>query len=246
VCGRFTQQRPTAELAELFGAETMVDDPGPRYNVAPTQEALVVVERDGERRLTAYRWGLVPVWAERISAGARMFNARAETAPTTPAFRDALGRRRCLVPVDGFYEWRREAGRRQPHLIRRRDGKPLALAGLWATWRDPATGAAIRSFAILTTRPNELVAALHDRMPVILPEDAWDAWLATSGGPPSGELLHLLAPCSSEVLEAFPVRPLVNDVRREGPELVERIEVAEEGSGTPDLSPDPVPTLGLV
>ena len=222
MCGRFTQQRPTAELAELFGAEPLVDDPGPRYNVAPTQDALVVVERDGVRRLTTYRWGLIPFWATAASGGPRTFNARSETAPTSPLFRDALARRRCIVPVDGFYEWRREGGRRQPFLFRRRDGGPLALAGLWASWHDPVTGASTRSFAILTTRPNDLVGMLHDRMPVILEAPAWGRWLAAL--PPSrapGELVGLLEPSPSEVLEAYPVRPLVNDVQLEGPDLIE-------------------------
>jgi putative SOS response-associated peptidase YedK len=240
VCGRFTQQRPTAELAELFGAEPPVGDPGARYNVAPTQDALVIVEREGDRRLTPYRWGLVPSWATDPTAGSRMFNARSETAPTSPVFRDALARRRCLVPVDGFYEWRREGGRRQPYLLRRRDGLPLALAGLWATWRDPVTGVATRSFAILTTRPNELVGALHDRMPVVLERSAWDRWLATSA-PPSDELLGLLAPCPSEVLEAFAVLPLANDVRRDGPELIE--PAVNHAGGDPA---EAAPTLGLV
>jgi putative SOS response-associated peptidase YedK len=220
MCGRFTQQRSPAELAELFGAEPSVEDPGARYNVAPTQDALVVVERDGDRRLTAYRWGLVPAWASSPAAGSRMFNARAETAATSPAFRDSLRRRRCVVPVDGFYEWRRAGGRRDPFLIRRRDGRPLALAGLWATWRDPATGAATRSFTILTTGPNELVRPLHDRMPVVLEGASWDRWLDTSAAGME-EVDGLLVPCPADLLEAYPVRRLVNDVRNEGVGLVE-------------------------
>ncbi len=240
MCGRFTQQRPTAELAELFDAEPPVEDPGARYNVAPTQDALVVVERDGDRRLIAYRWGLIPPWATALSAGSRMFNARVETAPSSPAFRDAFARRRCLVPVDGFYEWQRTGGRRQPFLFRRRDGRPLALAGLWAVWREPASGAAVRSFAVLTTRPNDLVGAFHDRMPVVLEEDTWDRWLAGAGTP--SELLGLLAPCSPGVLEAYPVRPLVNDVRLDGPELVEPIGPPVDSVPRP---PEPDPTLGL-
>ncbi len=242
MCGRFTQQRPTTELAEIFDAEPTGDDPGARYNIAPTQDALVVVERDGDRRLVTYRWGLVPRWAMSAAGGARMFNARSETASTSPAFRDALVRRRCLVPVDGFYEWRRAGGRRQPFLVRQRDGNPLGLAGLWATWRDPATGTATRSFTILTTGPNELIAPLHDRMPVILDRADWDGWLDTSGAAPE-DLLAMLGPCSPDLLEVFAVRPLVNDVRREGPELVERAGDEVVGSAAPLRPPDP--TLGL-
>jgi putative SOS response-associated peptidase YedK len=229
VCGRFTQERPSADLAELFDAEPLVTDAGGHFNVAPTQDARVVVERDGDRRLTAYRWGLIPTWAADASAGSRMFNARSETAPASPAFRDAFRRRRCLVPVDAFYEWRRDGSRRQPYAIRHRDGSPLALAGLWSTWRDPATDELRRTFAILTTRPNELMAGLHDRMPVILDRQAWPVWLDTVRTDP-GELLGLLVPSPADELEAYPVSTLVNSVRNDGPELVRPLE------GDPGLS----------
>ena len=137
MCGRFSQQRPASELAEIFSAEPLVDDPGPRYNVAPTDDALVVVQREERRAITAYRWGLIPHWADSAKVGSRMFNARAETLTASPAFRDALRRKRCLVPVDAFYEWRREGEIRQPYTIARADGRPLVLAGLWDGWRDP-------------------------------------------------------------------------------------------------------------
>jgi putative SOS response-associated peptidase YedK len=223
VCGRFTQERPSAELAELFDAAPLVDDAGGHFNVAPTQEARVVVERDGERRLTAYRWGLIPTWAESPAAGSKMFNARSETASTSPAFRDAFRRRRCLVPVDAFYEWRRAGTIRRPYAIRHRDGSPLALAGLWSAWRDPATDELRRTFAILTTSPNELMAGLHDRMPVILDRDAWAAWLDIVATDPA-ELRGLLVPSPPDELVAFPVSTLVNSVRNDGPELVRPLE----------------------
>lgn len=229
MCGRFTQERPSADLAELFDAEPLVEDAGGHFNVAPTQDARVVVERGGDRRLTAYRWGLIPAWATDASAGSRMFNARSETAPTSPAFRDAFRRRRCLVPVDAFYEWRRDGSTRQPYAIRHRDGSPLALAGLWSTWRDPATDELRRTFAILTTRPNELMAELHGRMPVILDRSAWPIWLDTVRTDP-GELRGLLAPSPPDQLEAFPVSTLVNSVRNDGPELMRPLEA---GSGIP-------------
>jgi putative SOS response-associated peptidase YedK len=147
MCGRFSQQRPASELAEIFAAEPLVDDPGARFNVAPTDDALVVVQREDRRAITAYRWGLVPHWAKDLKTGSRMFNARAETLTTSPAFRDAFKRRRCLVPVDSFYEWKREGSVRQPYNVVRADGRPLALAGLWAgrTPRRRRSGAPSRS-----------------------------------------------------------------------------------------------------
>ena len=222
MCGRFSQQRPASELSEIFAAEPLVDDLGPRYNVAPTDEALVVVQREDRRGLTAYRWGLIPHWAKDAKSGGRMFNARAETLTTSPAFRDAFKRKRCLVPVDGFYEWKREGTLRQPYRISRADGRPLALAGLWAGWRDPATEQVRRTFTIVTTSPNDAMSALHDRMPVIVPEEAWARWLEPEPTDP-GELQGLLTPSDAIELEIRAVSRLVNDVRNDGPELIEPI-----------------------
>jgi len=219
MCGRFTQQRPASELAEIFGAEPLVDDPGGHYNVAPTDDALVVVQRDERRGLTAYRWGLIPHWATEARVGSKMINARAETITSSPAFRDAFVRKRCLVPVDSFYEWKREGTVRQPYRIVRRDGRPLALAGLWAGWKDPATDVVRRTFTIVTTTPNEAIAGLHDRMPVIVTEDAWARWLDPAPADP-GELLGLLAPTDEVKLDVYAVVRDVNDVRRDGPELI--------------------------
>ena len=220
MCGRFSQQRPASELAEIFAAEPLADDLGARYNVAPTDPALVVVQREERRAITAYRWGLVPHWATDLKAGSRMFNARAETLTTSPAFRAAFRRRRCLVPVDAFYEWKREGSIRQPYAIERGDGRPLALAGLWAGWHDPETDAVTRTFAIATTAPNEAMAGLHDRMPVLVPDTAWDRWLGASPADP-GELVALLAPSDEIALRIYAVSRAVNDVRRDGPELLE-------------------------
>jgi putative SOS response-associated peptidase YedK len=220
MCGRFTQERPASELAEIFGAEPLVDEPGAHYNVAPTDEALVVVQRDDRRAITAYHWGLIPHWATDARVGSRMFNARAETLTRSPAFSRAFQRRRCLVPVESFYEWKRDGAIRQPYRVVRADGKPLVLAGLWAGWHDPSTDAVRRTFTIITTTPNRALSGLHDRMPVIVPDDAWARWLNAS---PSdrGELLGLLEPSDDVVLEIYPVRRLVNDVRQDGPELIE-------------------------
>ena len=219
MCGRFSQQRPASELAEIFSAEPIVDDPGPRYNVAPTDEALVVVQREDRRGVTSYRWGLIPHWADSAKVGSRMFNARAETLVGAPAFRDAFQRKRCLVPVECFYEWRREGTLRQPYTIGRADGAPLVLAGLWDGWRDPATDTVRRSFTIVTSGPNEAMATIHNRMPVILPEADWDPWLDGRFAD-RGRLLAMLEPRDEPELAITAVSQLVNNVRNDGPELV--------------------------
>jgi putative SOS response-associated peptidase YedK len=209
-------------LAEIFGAEPLVDDPGDHFNVAPTDAASVVVQREDRRAVTSYRWGLIPHWATAAKVGSRMFNARAETITTSPAFRDAFIRKRCLVPVDSFYEWKRDGIVRQPYRVVRRDGEPLALAGLWAGWRDPATDTVRRTFTIITTTPNSALADLHDRMPVVIGSDAWDRWLDPAPAD-QGELLGMLVPNEDLDLEVYPVERFVNDVRRDGPELILRL-----------------------
>jgi putative SOS response-associated peptidase YedK len=220
MCGRFTQQRPTSELAEIFDAENLADDPGGHFNIAPTDAAAVVVQREDRRAVTTYHWGLIPHWAAEPRIAGRTFNARSETVAAVPAFRDSFRRKRCLVPVDSFYEWRRENGIRQPYRILRADGLPLVMAGLWAGWRDPDTGAVRRTFTIVTTRANAWIAGLHDRMPVILPQSAWATWLNPHPVDP-GELHALLVPSDDEPLEIYPVVGLVNSVRNDGPALVE-------------------------
>jgi putative SOS response-associated peptidase YedK len=223
MCGRFTQQRPSAELAALFGAEDLAESPGERYNLAPQQLGLVVVERDDLRRaIVPYRWGLVPSWAMDAKIGSRLINARAETVATTPAFRASFQKRRCIVPADGFYEWERKTPEiRQPNLIHRADGEPMAFAGLWSIWRDPGEPEAepVRTFSIITTSANATLEPIHDRMPVILPASAWTAWLAPTP-PDPGELLALLRPAPDDLLERYPVSKRVNSARNEGPDLV--------------------------
>ena len=229
MCGRFTQERPASDLAEIFAAEPLADELGARYNVAPTDDAFVVVQREERRALTAYRWGLIPHWSTDLKGGSRMFNARAETITASPAFREAFRRRRCIVPVDSFYEWKREGTVRQPYRVTRADGLPLALAGLWAGWRDPEIDEVRRTFTIVTTTPNEAMAGLHDRMPVVLDASAWDRWLVDGrAGPPvdEGELLAMLQPTDDVELRIYPVNRYVNDVRRDGPELIEPLSDA--------------------
>jgi putative SOS response-associated peptidase YedK len=218
MCGRFTQQRPTSELAEIFGAEDLAEDPGEHFNVAPTDEASVVVERDERRAVTRYRWGLLPHWVDDPRTAAKRINARAETLERSPSFGAAFRRRRCLVPVDSFYEWRREGGVRQPYRIASGDGRPLVLAGLWAGRRDPGTELVIQTFTIVTTRANDRISELHDRMPVVLDKANWDRWLGRDPAEP-GELRAMLEPSDVE-LDIYAVVPLVNNVRNDGPELI--------------------------
>jgi len=229
MCGRFSQQRPASELAEIFAAEPLADELGPRFNVAPTDEANVVVQRDDRRAITAYRWGLIPHWADKAKVGSRMFNARSESLTSSPAFRDSFARKRCLVPVDGFYEWQRSEGRRQPFSIGRGDGRPLVLAGLWDGWRDPVADRVIQTFTIVTTTPNRQLDWLHDRMPVLLPDDAWARWLDPHTDP--GELLGLFEPTDEVALRVWPVSPLVNNVRNDGPELIAPVDPSDARPG---------------
>ncbi len=221
MCGRLTQQLSSDELAQLFGAEDLANDPGSHFNVAPTQSIRVVVEHDGRRVVAAQRWGLIPSWADNARIGARLINARAETVAEKPAFRSAFRRHRCIVPADSFYEWQTSGKVKTPFAVRRNDGQPLAFAGLWASWRNPAADERVASCTIVTTEANSLLAAIHNRMPVILPEDAWSEWLD-----PTNEdlvaLQSLLKPFPAELMQAYPVTRLVNDVRHDGPELVAR------------------------
>lgn len=241
MCGRFTQQRPSAELAALFAADDLALTPGGRYNLAPQQPGLVVVERPEEgRAVAAYRWGLVPTWARDAKIGNRLINARAETVATTAAFRSAFQKRRCLVPADAFYEWERVAESiRQPNLIRRADGEPMAFAGLWSPWRDPVDPDSewIRTFTIVTTTANATLAPIHDRMPVILAPSDWGAWLDPGTADP-GALRDLLRPAPDDLLIRYPVTKRVNNARNEGPDLVVPLG---------PLGPDPgarQPTIG--
>jgi putative SOS response-associated peptidase YedK len=225
MCGRFAQPRSADELARIFHARPAADLPGEQFNVAPTDEVAAVVEQHGERVVDAFRWGLVPFFADSSNGAARLINARAETVETSPAFRDSFGRRRCIVPADAFYEWRRERDpatgrtiRSQPFAIRRLDGEPLAFAGLWATWRNPQTAERLYTCSIITTQANELVGQLHDRMPVLLDEDDWTGWLAE--GTSAAALRGLLHPAPAGPLDVYAISPAVNNVRNEGPELL--------------------------
>ena len=186
MCGRYTLATPVAELSRIFGFPEL-PNLSPRYNIAPTQDiaAVRLLPEEERRELVLMRWGLVPYWADDPSIGSRMINARSESVAEKPAFRSAFARRRCLVLVDGFYEWQQhgvpKGGKKQPFRIRRRDGQPFAFAGLWESWKGPKGGPALEhpleTATIVTTDANRVLKPLHDRMPVILAPEDYDAWL---------------------------------------------------------------------
>jgi putative SOS response-associated peptidase YedK len=231
VCGRYVTVSSPALLAERFHV-TEIRPPAlePSYNVAPRADVPVVAERHGERVLDVLRWGLIPSWAKDAKIGDRMINARAETLRTSNAFKRAFERRRCILPADGFYEWQTVEAKRPkvPWFIRRRDGEPLAFGGLWETWHDPTAGEdapRLRTCVIITTTPNELLAPIHDRMPVILAESAWDRWLNVDNHD-TAALSKLLVPLPADELEAWTVSTLVNKADNNSPDLVARVPVA--------------------
>jgi putative SOS response-associated peptidase YedK len=217
MCGRYVSSRPLAALSEWFLVDEVRTEPLPAsWNVAPTDPVYAVAEHEGRRVLGTFRWGLVPPGALDPDRGPRPINARAETLVERPLFRDAFARRRCLLPADGFYEWETLADRKQPYFISRADGGILAMAGLWSTWRRGET--IVRTCAIITCSANRIVGPLHDRMPVILPEEHWDLWLDRTEDDLA--LLHsLLVPAPDDLLRLRPVGTMVNSVRNNGPEL---------------------------
>jgi putative SOS response-associated peptidase YedK len=210
MCGRYTLTSSGEELALLFDIS---DLPlvVPRYNLAPTQEAAVVrVPAPGEpRRLDLLKWGLIPYWAKEAKIGNSMINARAESAAEKPAYRSSFKKKRCLIPTDGFYEWKKEGKLKQPYLIHRQDGKPFAFAGLWSSWRNPEQEQPVETFTILTTDANDLLRPLHDRMPVILDPKDFDLWLDPKIDD-AAKLQPLLVPHAVDGFEAFPVSRMVN------------------------------------
>jgi putative SOS response-associated peptidase YedK len=219
MCGRYTLTTPAPKLAEHFQLDT-VPNLTPRYNIAPTQlVAIVRAVPPGKRELTLARWGLVPSWAADVKIGNRLLNARAETVADKPAFRNAFRGRRCLIPADGFYEWQPLAGRKkQPYHIRLKDAEPFALAGLWERWTSP-DGSPLESCTILTTEANDLARPIHDRMPVILPPEAYDLWLDLGMRD-----VHLLQTCMrpylAEAMVAVPVGPGVGNARFDDPQCL--------------------------
>ncbi len=219
MCGRFTLASPSEVVAEVFGLGE-VPVLAPRYNIAPGQQVAVVrAGADGSRALGSLRWGLVPSWAKDPAIGNRLINARAETAADKPAFRAGLRGRRCLVVADGFYEWASGGTRKQPYLIAYADGRPFGLAGLWESWQGGG-GETLESCTILTTAPNEVVAPLHDRMPVIVPAAAHGLWLDPRERRPEA-VAGLLVPAPPEAMVARAVGLRVNNPANEGPGCIE-------------------------
>ena len=216
MCGRYTLSTPAGRLAEEFQLDSTVEITA-SYNVAPTQEVAAVLEDEGGRRLEMLRWGLVPSWADHPDIGSRMINARSETAPEKPSFRRAFRGRRCLIAADGFYEWKRENGGKQPYYFRMQDGRPFAFAGLWESWDKG--GGELLTCTILTTRANSVLEGIHDRMPVILPHDAYNAWLDPDAD--KEELGELMIPYSGDDLETYPVSRFVNSPRNNDERCIE-------------------------
>ncbi|HEV3457240.1 MAG TPA: SOS response-associated peptidase [Thermoanaerobaculia bacterium] len=226
MCGRYTLTAPGEIVAELF---ELVDVPPilPRYNLAPTQEAAVVrvLAKGAPRTLAALRWGLIPYWAQDRAIGNRLINARAESLIEKPAFRDSFRRSRCLVPADGFYEWKKLNPKiKQPYLIHRQDRRPFAFAGLWSSWRSPESGR-IETFTIITTPPNDLMRPLHDRMPAILDPRDFTAWLDPANRDVAG-LQSLLVPAPDAGWQTTPVSRAVNHADHDAPDCIEPL-VAE-------------------
>ena len=219
MCGRFTLTLPPKQLELAFPWLTTPKELAPRYNIAPTQP-VAIVPNNGQNRIEFFRWGLIPSWATDPRIGNRMINARSETLAQKPSFRAAYRRRRCLVLADGFYEWRKEPGRRTktPFYLQSKSGKPFAFAGLWETWRG-LDGLAIPSCTIITTRPNALVEPIHNRMPVILPPAAYEQWLDPAEGSPA-QLQPLLRPYPAEEMTAYAVSTLVNSPRNDTPACI--------------------------
>ena len=253
MCGRYASIKAPADLADEFRAVDATDGAAKAdYNVAPTKQIVTVVERhprdaDGtpdpdrtERTLRMVRWGLVPSWAKDPKAGARMINARSESAATKPAFRRALNARRCLIPADGWFEWQRgpqtsTAGHKQPYYTHYTDGSSLAMAGLWEYWKpkddpDNEYPNGLVTATVLTTGAVGPLAQVHDRMPLVLPPSAWDTWLDPDAPAGADAVAELLGPPSDALvaaLELRPVSPLVNSVRNNGPELLAALPAEE-------------------
>ena len=221
MCGRFTLTYDINTIANTFHAQNTLStqaESSPRYNIAPTQGIVAVMQND-TRHLDLLRWGLIPSWAKEESIGSKMINARAETLAEKPSFKRLLHTRRCLIVADGFYEWKAETkGPKQPMYFSLQQHEPFAFAGLWDSWKSP-DGALLRTCTIITTNANELVAPVHNRMPVILPSTAYDAWLDPTLRDEQ-ELLPLLKPYNAQDMTVRAVSRLVNDPKKEGPALL--------------------------
>ena len=230
MCGRYTLTSSPEALRALFRYAEQPNFP-PRYNVAPTQPIPVVCLVNGERKFALMRWGLLPSWVKDPKAFSLIINARGENVIDKPAFRAAMKRRRCLVPADGFYEWKAGGTRKQPYFIHAKSDEPLAFAGLWETWTGP-NGEELDTVAIVTTDANRTLQPLHDRMPVIVAPDAFDLWL-NADHVDAKTAAALIAPAPEDLLEAWPVSTDVNRVANDDAHLIERIELVADAAQPP-------------
>ena len=222
MCGRYSLHHRSERIVERFNLDGVLFEHEPRFNVAPGQIIPAIISREG-KTLAGFKWGLVPHWAANPSIGNRMINTRAETLLQKPAFRETLERRRCLIPADGFYEWRKLPSGKQPVYIRREDGNLFAFAGLWEKWIGP-DGQPLFTASIVTVRPNRIVSEVHDRMPAMLDQDHETQWLDWQRRGPE-EILSLLRPYDDDLLEAFEVSRSVNRVENDSPELIMPIKI---------------------
>lgn len=228
MCGRFLASRSPEEVARWFSTKGPLPNSRARYNAAPTQHLLVVRfnPETRERTLNPLRWGLVPFWAKDTKLGYSLINAKCETVAEKPAFREAFKARRCIVPADGFYEWKNLGGKaKQPYCIAMKDRSMFGFAGLWERWKDKASGEIVRSFTIITTSPNELCAPIHDRMPVILDPANYGRWLGEEECDPM-RLLMMLKPYPADAMEAFPIGARVGNVNNDDSTLIEPLATA--------------------
>jgi putative SOS response-associated peptidase YedK len=222
MCGRCTLTPSAAEIEARFGLPVPAGYT-PRYNIAPTQEILALLDDSQGRRLEIFRWGLIPHWAKDAKIAQKLINARAETLFEKPSFRDAAKKRRCLVIADGFYEWRATVkGKKTPVYVRLKSKEPFGFAGLWERWNSPE-GQIIQTCTIVTTKPNELIKPIHNRMPVIVPRELEELWLDPSPRT-DRELESILQPYTAEEMEFFEVSPLVNSPTNDGPECIKPAE----------------------
>jgi len=234
MCGRFVSSSPPDELAKYFDVDAVAEQViEPSFNVAPSNDVYVVVETGGVRRLDTFRWGLVPFWAKDPATGYKMINARAESVTDKNAYKRAFQKRRCIIPADGFFEWKKIPGQKvkQPYFIHRADGEPMAFAGLWEVWRPkdaPEDSEPLRTCTIITGEPNEKVADIHDRMPVMLPPSAWAEWLDRDNDDVE-TLGKFLVPAPASLYAVHPVSRAVNNVQENGPELIDPAEEPLDG-----------------
>jgi putative SOS response-associated peptidase YedK len=226
MCGRYRLSRRKQILEEHFDSVSEMEDWNPRYNIAPTQPVPVIRQHpiDPVRILSLFRWGLVPSWAKDSSVAARMINARSESANTKPAFADSLKCRRCLIPADAFYEWKKDGKAKQPYCFEVNDGALFAFAGIWDRWKDPS-GNLVQTCSILTTSPNAVTRAVHDRMPVILDVPDFDLWL-DPGMKNVAEILELLKPYDAHLMRCYPVSHRVNNVINDDEACSEQVDPA--------------------